>query len=200
MTSAANLTPEIVVLVLFVALIARRTYLMIRGARYRPSRLFTFTGFYVLLFIALAFPTLYAAYSVWGWDAVILVGPYVALPAIAGWIAVPYVRRIVRFEEQAPGDWYYKLPWLVPVLYLTLFIVRFALEIVVFGLAFATSFFLPTSIPTGLLFLLIGVDLTFGVSLGLLVGRSIGVYLAFEDRLRTPGASTPLRSSGPPPA
>jgi len=179
--SASALEPAIIVLVLFVAIIARRTYAMITGARYSAGRLFAFTGFYVLLFAALAFPTLYAAAHAWGGYGELLLAPYVAVPVIAAAVAAPYVRRIVRFEERDGGTWYYQLPWLVPVLYLVLFVVRFVLEILIFGLSVVTSFFLPTSLPPGLVLLLVGVDLLFGVSTGLLTGRSIGVYRGYHD-------------------
>ncbi len=180
--SSSDISTAVVVLVLIVAILARRTYLLMRGARYSPGRLFGFTGFYVLLFALLALPTLFAAVSSWGVYGWLLIAPYVAVPALAAVAAVPYVRRIVRFEERGSGQWYYSLPWLIPILYLTLFVLRFVLEIVLFGPAVVASFALPTSIPTSALLVLVGVDLLFGLSTGILMGRSVGVYRAFVSR------------------
>jgi hypothetical protein len=196
----SEISSAVLVLLLFVAIIARRTYRMIQGTRYSPGRLFGFAGFYVLLFAGLAFTTLFAAVSAWGLYGELLVIPYAAVPAAAGVVAAPYVRRIVRFERRDDGRWYYRLPWLVPILYLSLFIFRFSLEIVLFGVAFTSSFLLPTSVPTGWLLLLMGVDLLFGISLGVLLGRSVGVYRAFQDLPQEPGSSeAPPLPSNPSP-
>jgi hypothetical protein len=199
-SSASALAPAILILVLFVAILARRTYAMVRGTRYSAGRIFGFTGVYVLLFAALAFPTLYAAIDAWGGYGELLLAPYVVVPVLAAAVAAPYVRRIVRFEQRDAGTWYYQLPWLVPVLYLGLFVLRFLLETLLFGLAVVPSFYLPTSVPTGLLLLLVGVDLLFGVSTGLLLGRSIGVYRGYQDLSSPEGGASgaPLPHGGPP--
>jgi hypothetical protein len=195
--SSSDLAPAVLVLVLFVLILARRTYAQITGARFSAGRLFGFTGFYVLLFVALAFPTLYAAVDAWGIDGALLLVPYVVVPLAAAWVATPYVRRIVRFEQRDGGAWYYRLPWIVPVLYLVLFIVRFGAEILIFGLAVVSSFFAPSSVPAGLIFLLVGIDLLFGASTGLLIGRSVGVYRAHVDLLHRTAATPGPLSSGP---
>jgi len=178
----SSVTPEVVLLVLLIAIIARRTVLQIQGARFSLGRLFVFAGFYVLLFVALAFVTLYAAVVAWGPNAYVLIAPYVAIPAVAAYLAAPYIRRIVRFELRANGEWYYRLSWHIPVLYLALFTARLVAEIAVFGLA-GVEFTLPPPAPpsVGALEILVGVDLLFAVSLGLLVGRGIGVVLAHRD-------------------
>jgi hypothetical protein len=187
--SSSDVSTAAILLVLIVAILARRTYLLMRGARYSPGRLFGFTGFYVLLFALLAVPTIFAAVSSWGVYGWLLIAAYAVVPAAAAVVAVPYVRRIVRFEERGSGQWYYSLPWHIPVLYLSLFVVRFVLEILLFGPAFVTSFALPASIPTGALLVLAGVDLLFGLSTGILVGRSVGVYRAFSSRSPESSAS-----------
>jgi len=178
----SSVTPELVVLVLIIAIIARRTVLQLQGARYSVGRLFGFAAFYVLLFVALAFATLYAALVAWGSTGYLLVVAYVAVPALGGYLAAPYVRRIVRFERRDNGEWYYRLSWHIPILYLALFTARIVAEIAVFGLA-GVAFTIPPPAPpsTGALEILVGVDLLFGLSLGLLLGRGVGVYLAHRD-------------------
>ena len=193
----SDVTPVLVVLVLFVLIIARRTYLMVQGTRYSTGRLFTFAAFYVLLFVAFAFTTLYAALGCFGSDTYPLCALYVAVPVAAAGLARPLVRRTVRFEERGDGQLYYRLPWHVPVLYLVLFVSRIVAEFAVFGLAgLLFTFPLPAPPSVGALLVLIVVDLLFGFSLGLLLGRGIGVYEAHRD-LPTgapPPSSPPLPS------
>ena len=178
-TLSSTETSALVFLALFVFLVVRRTIRQLRGAPYSPGRLWVFAGLYVLLFSALAFTTLFAAVSTWGTDAYVLLAPYVATPCIAAFLAAPYVERVVRFERREDGQLYYRLSWHIPVLYLVLFTARFVAEIVVFGLAGVIVSFPPPLPPTVTdLGILIGVDLLFAVSLGLLVGRGVGVYEA----------------------
>ena len=179
---SSDLIPAFVVLAIFVLLIVRQTYRQLTGAPYSTGRLFLFAGFYVLLFVVLAFGTLYAAVATWGTPAYGLLAAYAAVPAVAAIFAEPYVRRIVRFERRDDGPWYYRLSWHVPVLYLALFIARIVAEIGVFGPSGVLITFPPPTPPSVLgLEILIGVDLLFGLSLGLLVGRGIGVYRAHRD-------------------
>ncbi len=193
---SSDVVDAVVFLALIVVLFVRRTYRMVRGAPYSTGRLFVFSGFYVFLFAVLASATLYAAYGTWGPRTWALLVPYVGVPVAAALVATPYVRRIVRFDRHDDGTWYYRLPWLVPVVFLTLFVARFALEIAIFGFAYVTSFLLPSSLPTDLLVILIALDLLFGFSLGLLVGRSLGVYGAYRAMAASSGAG-PL-PPGPP--
>jgi len=194
------LTGELVVLALFVLIIVRRTVRLIQGAPYSTARMFGFAAVYVLLFVALAFSTLYSAVVFWGSAAYVLLLPYVAVPVLAGFLAVPYVRRVVRFEPRENGQLYYRLSWHIPVLYLVLFLGRLAAEVVVLGPSALILSFPPPAPPSDLAVeALIGVDLLFGVSLGLLLGRGVGVYLAHKDlpssdRGESPPPSPPLPS------
>jgi len=196
----SSVTPEIVILVFLIAIIARRTVLQLQGARFSVGRLFVFAGIYVLLFVAFAVTTLFAAVVAWGTTAFLLVVPYAGVPAVAAFLAAPYVRRIVRFERRGDGEWYYRLSWHIPILYLVLFTARIVAEVAVFGLA-GVEFTIPPPAPpsVGALEILVGVDLMFAVSLGLLVGRGVGVVLAHRDLPKdaappTPPPSPPLPS------
>jgi len=182
-------TSTLVVLALIVYLIVRRTVAQIRGARYSTGRLIVFASFYVLLFVVLGATTLWVAYTVGGTAGLLLLAPYAAAVAVPAWVTAPYVQRIVKFETRESGERYYRLPPFVPVLYLGLFVVRFAFELVLFG----PSLTLPTSFPPGLLDTLVGLDLLYGGSTGLLIGRSVGVYRA-HAALRPPPAEPPLPS------
>lgn len=170
---------------------------MVQGTPYSPARLFGFAAFYILLFVAFAFTTLYSAVSYWGSDTYLLLALYVAVPVAAGVLARPYVRRIVQFEDRGDGQLYYRLPWHVPALYLTLFVSRIVAEFVVFGIAgLVFAFPLPTPPSAGALVILVVVDLLFGFSLGLLLGRGVGVYEAHRELPvgERPPASPPLPS------
>jgi len=199
-SSLSGAAPALVFLVLLIFLVARRTIRQVQGAPFSVPRLFVFAGLYVLLFGALAFTTLYAAVGTWGENAYLLLGPYIALPVVAGVLAAPYVRRIVRFERRESGEWYYRLSWHVPVLYLALFTVRLVAEVAVFGAAGLVPSFPPPAPPsTGALEILVGVDLLFSVSLGLLLGRGVGVVWAHRDlpaeaHAPSPPPSPPLPS------
>jgi len=194
----SSLTPELFVLAILILIIARRTIRQIQGAPFSTGRMFGFAAFYVLLFVALAFATLYAALVTWGPNAYLLIAPYVAVPVLGAWFAAPYVRRIVHFERHEDGTWYYRLSWHIPVLYLALFIARLLGEIAVFGLAGIIISFPPPAPPSVVaLEALIGVDLLFALSLGLMVGRGIGVVLAHRNlspELAGPPPSPPLPS------
>jgi len=189
----SNLTPELVILALLILFLARRTVRQIQGARFSIGRMVAFAAFYVLLFVALASATLYAAVVTWGANAYLLLAPYIAIPALGAYYAAPYIRRIVRFERPADGTWYYRLSWHLPVLYLALFIARLIAEVAVFGLAGLIISFPPPPPPSVVaLEVLIGVDLLFALSLGLMLGRSLGVVLAHR--------ALPAEPTGPPPS
>jgi hypothetical protein len=174
----------------FFAFIAQGALRMIQSARYSKGRLFVFTGLYILLFAACAVSTLYAAVVAWGSYGWLLIAPYISFPLASAMVAEPYVRRTVRFDRSEDGRWYYSLPVLVPVLFLSLFVTRFGLELVQFGGLLLTSIFAPVSFSAGLSVLLVTVDCLLGVSLGLLFGQSLGVYQAFH---RLPGRFVPTR-------
>ncbi len=180
---------EVILLALIVFILVRRTVLMVQGTRFAPMRLFAFAGVYVLLFIALAFATLYAAVGTWRLEGYLLVLPYAAVPVVGAIAVAPYVQRIVHFELRPDGAAYYQLSWHIPALYLALFVTRFVAEIVVYGPSAAFDVPPPAPPSTEALYVLIGVDLLFALSLGLLVGRGLGVYRAHRAWAETAGNS-----------
>jgi hypothetical protein len=194
--SLGNLGPAVLFLAIIVLFMVRRTIRLVQGTPYSAGRQFALAGFYLLLFVALAGGTIWVAASTWGTTGLLLVAPYAAAVIGAAFVAAPYVRRIVRFEQRAPGVWYYRLPWIVPALYVILFVVRLVLEVVLFGPGSLASFSLPTSVPTATLLVLIAVDLLYGASTGILLGRSFGVYYAHRDLERTGGTGAPPLPSG----
>jgi hypothetical protein len=193
------LSTELIVVAIIALVLLRRTYGQLTGARYSSGRLFGFAGFYVLIFAIFGFGTIYAAIATWGSVAYALLVPYALVPIGVAFLATPFVERIVHFERRDDGQLYYQLPWHVPVLYLVLFIARIGAEIAVYG---SSAFNVPPPAPPTVLDLviLVVVDLLFATSLGLLVGRGLGVYRAHAKLPATEGAppsppSPPLPSS-----
>jgi hypothetical protein len=196
-STASSLEPVVIVVLVLVLVLVRRTYAQLRGTSYSPGRLFAFAGIYIAIFVLFAYGTLAAAAATWGPEAYALLVAYVAVPSMAAYFAAPYVERIVQFEHRPVGGWYYRLPWLVPILYLVLFVARFGVELAVYGAAGFTSFPPPLPPSTAALYVLTGVDLLFGACLGLLVGRGIGVYRAHQHLPSSPSdvqGSPPLSS------
>jgi hypothetical protein len=180
--SSPDLTTTLIIFLILVFFLARRTVALLQGTRYSVGRLTAFASFYVLLFGLLAFSTVFTVIGLWGSIGYALIPAYAAVVVAATLVARPFVQRRVVFESRSDGEWYYRLPVVVPALYLVLFVVRFGVEIVVLGPSFLASPFLPPSLPTGLVAVLVGVDLLFGMSTGILIGRSVGVYQAFQSR------------------
>ncbi len=181
--SASLSGPEetgVVVLVLIVALMARRTYALSQGTPYSPARVFGYGGFSTLLFVLFGASTIYVAVGTWGWIGLALVAPYAGVVVASAWFVRPHVKARVQFERRADQRIYYRLPILIPVLSLVLFVVRAGVEILLFGLAAIATFTLPTSAPVATLLVLIAVDLLYGISIGMLYGRGFGVRAAFE--------------------
>lgn len=195
--TALESTFALVLLVLFI--LGRRAYAMVRGAVYSPGRIVGFVGFAAAVYVLFGASTLYDAVSTWGVLALSLVAAYPLVVAGAAIVTAPHVRKVVRFERRPDGLTYYRIPWLIPVLYLVLFAARFGLEVFFVGTA---GFFAPgpaTSLAPGAIEALLVFDLLYGASLGLLIGRSVGIVRA--HRALPPPAATeaPLPSPGGPP-
>ncbi len=201
MTSAPSgaITTDLIILVLICLMLGRRTYLQLTGAPYSPSRLFVFAGFYVFLFALLGAGTIYAAILTWGTDAFVLLAPYIAIPVATAYFAAPFVERIVRFDRRGGGQWYYTLPWHIPILYLLLFVARVAGEIVVLGPSAFFTFPPPPPSSSLALDVLVAIDLLFAASTGLLLARGFGIYRAHQklppDAAPPPSPSPPLPHS-----
>ena len=186
------LTPELLVVLLLVLIVVRRTVRQVQGAPFSVTRLVVFAAVYVLLFVALASATLLASVATWGTDADALLLPYGAVPVLAAFFAAPYVERVVQFERREDGQWYYRLSWHIPVLFLALFLTRVVAELAVFGPSGAVPSFPPPPPPsTAALYVLIAVDLLFGLSLGLMTGRGLGVVRAHRALPADPAAPPP---------
>jgi hypothetical protein len=186
----------------FVALlgliILRRSYRMVQGAPISSVRLVAFPVVYVLLYVgelavigvgAAGTSVAVAFYAAFGADAALVVGGVL--------VSYRYTLRHVQIY-QAPGSaaWSYRLNALLPVIYVALFFVRTGIETVLLNespFAFPTAASL-VALPTVSLYLLFVVDALWGLSTGFLIGRSLGVYHEWQEKLRssTPAAGPAL--------
>jgi hypothetical protein len=177
---------------------ARRTFALTRGTPYSSVRIFGYGAYSTVLFAVLAATTIYVAAGSWGPIAYGLVAAYAAVGLAVGGLVIPRVQRLVRFEPHPDGRLYYRLPVIIPALSLVLFVVRIGIEIALFGLASIENFSLPTSVGAGALYLLIGADLLFGGSVGLLYGRAFGIRAGHADYLAAHGSPTPTTPANAP--
>jgi hypothetical protein len=171
-SASSGTTGYLLLLAIVVLLIARRMYLMVQGTVFSTPRLIGYAAFYVVFFALGVFVGVLALpFYVPIAEGAVLV--------VSGAIAVPFVERAVRFERRADGQWYYRLGLLIPAVYLVLFAVRIVIDFVLLN---ENPFAPPTSVSLTPFqaVLLVLVDTLFAVSTGLLVGRSVGVYRAYQ--------------------
>lgn len=190
---------DYVILALFGFFLLRRTYLMTQGV---PA------GLGRLVFLPIFYVAIYAAELAGTWFAGIGSGraelTYLALAADAALIAVGVAvafrvtsAQVELYRPTPGGAWYYRLRPLLPVLYVVLFFARAAIETVLVG---SPPFAVPSaaqfeSISLTALIALFTVDALWGLTTGLLLGRSAAVYAAWKraERLPTPaGPRLPL--------
>jgi hypothetical protein len=184
--SPSQAAPAIAVLGIIVLALARRTYRLSTGVPYSPLGLFGYGGFSSILFVLFGASTLYVAVGTWGPVGLALVAPYAGVVALAAFVAKPRVERRVHFETREGGALYYRLPVVIPVLSLVLFGVRIAVEVVLLGLQVLVSFTVPSTLAPTALAILIGADLLYGSSVGLLIGRGLGVRGAHASYVGQP--------------
>jgi hypothetical protein len=181
-----------IVLLVFVGLIVvRRVFMMVQGTAVRPGRIVGVAVLFTALFVLV----LASSYFQVPWWSFVLDGAVLVVAAIA---TTAYVREHVVFEWRN-GQWYYKLHPIIIGAYLLLFVVRLAIDLVVLNINPVAP---PTTGPmlTGTTLLLVAaVDALFGLSTGLLIGRSVGVYLEYEKKQKeTPAPATWTPPPAPP--
>ncbi len=181
----SSLEPALLVLALLLLIMARRTYVMVRGAPVRPGRLAVFAAFYVALFaLTLAATSVGTPWYFYALDASILV--------VAAILATEYIRGHVHLERRPPNqEWYYRLhPW-VPVSYMVLFVARIAIALWVLGPSAIDFSFAPAVTLSPFAALLLGiVDALFGLSTGHTGGAQRGCLSRLRARAR-PGTRGP---------
>jgi hypothetical protein len=190
--SISDAAPTIIFLVLLVAVLARRFYQSVRGAKLTPASLIAFAGIFFALF-ALTVVTGYVLYPKYALGG-LLVDAVVFVPA--AYLGIRYTRRKVEVWQRPDGVWMYRLGVVIALVYLALLAARLLLDIFVIGInPFGSTTTTPTLSAVAAASLLV-VDALFAVSTGLLVGRNLGVYLVYRAALqrgvpRVPAAAPP---------
>jgi hypothetical protein len=186
-----GLTSTVFVLAVFLVLVLRRAYRTARGTRLSRGRLFVYAGFYLLLLVAQLFLT----YLILPWWTVPLDLGVVAVGAV---LFTGYTRRRVEIYQDPKGRWMYRLGAQAAVLYVVLYVLRIALEVVYFP-SFV-SFGPPTGAPPSIGPLAVGilllVDTLLSLSTGFLLGRLAGIELRYGELLRNPPVSPPSERGG----
>jgi hypothetical protein len=186
--SVDALGPSVVGLAVLLGLLGVRSYRLTRGAAYGPGKVFAFGVLALLLLIGYAGTTVGLAGEVWGGVAWVLVVPYGAVAVATAAVVVPYAHSRVRFEIEPGGKVLYRIPAFLSVTYIALFLVRLGLEVVLVGLPSLDALAMIGRLTPGSLGLLVGLDLVYCGSVGLLWGRALGVLRAYREF-----ASTDLR-------
>jgi hypothetical protein len=181
---------------LFGLLVLRRAYLLTRGALLRPAVLALFPALYALIYSAELAVIYFSAIGTGRWlSAEVGLAADAVLLGAGTWFAHAHSRRGVEvYQPIGESRWYYRLPPLLPVLYVALFFVRTAVAAVVVG---ETPFVIPS--PTQLAsisdlawYTLLGVDAVWGLTTGFLIGRNLAVYGEWRRKTSaTPSAPLP---------
>lgn len=111
-----------------------------------------------------------------------------------------YILRTTRFEVTEKGRWIYRGGLGLPVAWLALFLIRYAVELALLGRVYLLT---PTythtvSIPTFAVALIL-VDALFSVSTGLAMGEVIGIWWGYHERKGRGPAPSGATASGPGP-
>ncbi len=131
--SSSVLLPTILIPIVFGIVYARRIATSYYGAPLRVTRLVIWAALVVGIFLLIVVPG-YVALPEWSLpsDAVVL--------CVAAVVTIGPVERRVTIERVAPDRWTYRLPIVVPLVYLVLFVTRALLGALVLDVSpFAVS-------------------------------------------------------------
>lgn len=163
----------LLIVLLVVGFIARRSVAMSRGTTLSIARLLVSMVLYLGLF---ALVTLGEVFYL---PLYVILAEIVAV-VVVGLSVVPWVQRRVEVYRDPAGGWSFRMGVTIPVLYLALFLLRIALDFLVLGVdpfgPLPAGFTLSTS-QTALLAI---VDGLYALSTGLVVARTLGIYRAYS--------------------
>jgi hypothetical protein len=189
MTALGNEAPILAIYGILFLVVIRRSVLLSRGVPVSTNRLIGQAALYLFLFVlTVALDILVLPTWTFGVDIGVLV--------VGAIVASVHVRRVTQFWIRPDGQWMYRLGILLPALYLSLYAVRVVVELVVLPDPFGSTGPIA-ALTLGQQEALAAVDALFALSAGMLVGRSIGVYQAYQERLRQPPSPTPPVPSPP---
>ena len=171
-----------------------------KGIRVRLWFVALFAWFYELLFLLVLEEVLRLP-----WGRLALGAGLLDLVLFAAFV-VPgfqYTVRTTSFDRTPKGRWLYRGGLALPVVWLSLFLLRYGVELALLGQVYLFTPYSTTAkaVPT-FAAALIAVDALFAASTGLVMGDSVGIWWAYHaERARTtPPRPTPDATAAPVPS
>lgn len=171
MTNIQALVTAIVVEVVIVLLVARRSYAMSQGVRYSSARLVILPAVIGVLWAFTELESLLL--TPWALPYLVVVDTLILFASLF-WFA-KVAEQATEFYEAPAGVWNYRIPFQITVLFLVAFLVRLVLAVALFpsSLEFGPP---PGGFPpAGQQAVLAVIDAIFSLSVGLLIGRTFGI-------------------------
>jgi len=169
--SSAELT-AIGVQLLIVLLVVRRSYRMTQGVPVSVVRLAVFPALLVLLWALTTLESIFLT----PWAIPYLIGLDTALLALTAVLFTGVAQRAAVYYRNEAGAWCYRIGFALAGVFVVAYLVRLVLTLALFPAAFEIGV-VPTGYPPEIQQIaLAAIDAMFSVSVGLLLGRSFGVY------------------------
>lgn len=175
----------IVIQLLIVLLVLRRSYAMVGGVPYSAPRLVLLPGLILVIWGLDELESLLLT----PWALPYLIALDVALLLVAAFGVAGVAQRMTRVDRGESGQWTYRIGFSLAALFLVAFVLRLALALALFpsSLEFGAP---PGGYPpVAQQLALAAIDALFSLSAGLLVGRSVGIYRAVESARAQVGAT-----------
>ena len=167
----------VVIQVVIVLLVLRRSYAMVGGVPYSAARLVLLPGLILVIWGLDELESLLLT----PWALPYLIAIDVALLLAAAFGLTGVAQRMTRVDRGPSGQWTYRIGFSLAALFLIAFVLRLALALALFpsSLEFGAP---PGGYPPMSQQLALAViNALFSLSAGLLVGRSVGIYRAVES-------------------
>jgi len=181
--SSSELT-AIGIQLIIVLVIVRRSYAMTKGVPFSGLRV---TAVPALLLILWGVTELESTLLT-PWALPYLIGLDIAILIATALGSAPVAQRMTLFTREPSGSWSYRISFSMAVLFVAAFVVRLALAVVLFPASFEFGSPPGGFPPVQQQVLLALIDAIFSVSVGLLVGRSVGIYRGWKAAGKQGGA------------
>jgi hypothetical protein len=162
----------ILIQVVIVLVIVRRSYAMTQGVPFSLARLVVMPALILVLWgITELESTLLTP-----WAIPYLIVLDLAILIVSGFAFIPVAERMTQVTREPSGDWSYRIGFSLAALFLGAFLIRLTVAVLLFpsALAFGSS---PGGFPPEQQQVVLGViDALFSLSAGLLAARSIGIH------------------------
>ena len=162
----------IVVQVVIVLLIVRRSYAMTQGVPFSSLRLVVLPALILALW---GFSELESIFLT-PWALPYLIVLDLAILIVTALAFTPVAERMTQMQREPPGGWSYRIGFSLAALFVGAFVIRLTVALVLFpsSLEFGSP---PGGFPPMQQQVVLGViDALYSVSAGLLVARSIGIH------------------------